>query len=486
MRTWAQLFPGTGDPISGASSDYRRAANVASGLENSTTVVADEFARVRQSGELGELEGQAARQLVTFVTEVHSRLDDVPPLFRSLHDIVDHHATELAALEKRAADALAVANTRWNAVETAEAEQASAQSAVSQIQGQIRSLDWSTDDPEVVEADREEFQRIESTRLTTLGQRNTALTTARGLLDDSLTERNDIAADERTLVEETASALRSIDIGELDDPNAVLDWISDRVDDVAGFVGGIVDSIVGLVEAIMEGDWGAALWHLSDLLEAALTVLAVVALVAAVVFTGGTALAIIGLALGAAKLAIDAVLAGTQTPHPETGETKSWGDVAIDAAFLVVDVALFGAASRGDAVFRVAGDHKRSVVGNIGQLRNPVSGAGNPLHGAARQSTILRSQRELGASGFDFVEGQLINHTKDQISTAVSNRSNDPGVTTDTGAWTSGDMVDFVESSPLAPSLRRHISQQTATVQTLGSSGPSFGQGSATYCLATP
>ena len=33
----------------------------------------------------------------------------------------------------------------------------------------------------------------------------------------------------------------------------------------------------------------------------------------------------------------------------------------------------------------------------------------------------------------------------------------DPGVTTDTGAWTSGDMVGFVESSPLAPDLQRRM-----------------------------
>ncbi|MCB0965475.1 MAG: hypothetical protein KDB37_01455 [Ilumatobacter sp.] len=486
MKTWAQLFPGTGDPISGASADYRRGARVADGVATSTTVVADEFARVRQSGELGELEGQAARQLVTFVTKVHSRLDDVPGVFRTLHDVLDHHATELKALEKRAADALAVANTRWNAVETAESERDSAQSALSLIQGQIRALDWSTEDPEVVDAERTAFERSERTHQTTLGQRNTDLTTARGLLDDSLTERNDIADDEQALVEETARSLRSIEIGELDDPNAVLDWISDRLEDVGGFVNGIVDSIVGLVEAIMEGDWGAMLWHLSDLLEAALTVLAIVALVAAVVFTGGTALAIIGLALGAAKLLIDGVLAHTQTPHPETGETKSWGDVAIDAAFLVVDVALFGVASRGDALFGVVGDHKRSVLGNLRQMQRPVSGAGDALYGAARQSTLLRSQRELSSAAWDFVEGELISGTKDTVATAVRDGWDDPGVTTDTGAWTSGDMVGFVESSPLAPDLQRRISLQTASVGTLGNTGPSFGPGAASYCLATP
>jgi hypothetical protein len=89
----------------------------------------------------------------------------------------------------------------------------------------------------------------------------------------------------------------------------------------------MIDEIVDLVAAALDGDWAAVLWKLREVIDVVLLVIAVVAL-----FTplGPLVLAIaFGLAL--AKLAIDVALYTTKWPNPATGEVVSVTDLAMDA-----------------------------------------------------------------------------------------------------------------------------------------------------------
>lgn len=476
MATWSQMFPGHGDPLDGQSEDYLRAAEVAASLERSTGLINDEFDRVRRSNELGQLQGLAADQLTTLIKDVSEKLEHVPPFFQKLDQIFDHHARSLKELERKTADALARANSRWNEISAAENDEQSARNALNSIDDQIRQLDWSTDEPEIIEARRVEFQRIRSSRQWTLQNRINDTQAARRRLADIGEERRQFELTERALVQRTTEKLKNLDIGELADPNVVAEWIRDRAEDVADFATELVSDYINMYRALLSGDFMDALWYLSDYLEAIMTIVGVIALVAAVFFTGGTALAAVGLMLAATKFAVDCALFSTQHQHPETGRTISGWDLVIDGALLVVSALTLGAASKGhhlgDKLVGIGGEHKRSMVGNIRQSLKPVSHAGQSLHGAARTSTISRSAAEIGGTVIDEVIPEGLDRVGDEVRDGLTNP-----LTTDTDAWIDPSVVDFVD-----PTVRT-LNSQVASIDALELSGPSLEPGSAQYQL---
>lgn len=468
-KSWEQLFPGLTDPVSGSPGSYDTAETEARALHEATQACSDEFARVSGSGSLSEMGGQAADQLITVIKEIDGSFHDVPPVFSTLTSIFDDHGRRLREIRTAAATALAKANTRWDDLDTARADKSTADVALAGIKSQIWNLQTYGDaaDP-TTQQELDELGRQQS-------QHGNAVTTAQGRLttaeDDfnlSRTDHENIRQQERDLIDDSVDRIKQIDLEDLKDPNRVLGFLSDVAEWGANLITDLVMGVVEIVEALAKGDFLDALHHLSDWIDAALMVLAVVGLALAI-FASGGALAPLVLGLVIAKLATDTVLATTQHPHPDTGQPKTWGDVAVDLAVVGLTVATGGIANSGTIGSRMSGMSgaaRRSLLGNASNLRTPLSAAGNPLYGAARASTIVRSQKELTTFAIDQTVGELGNRGLGLIDTSSSTMSN-PDV------FTNPTLVDFARNSPMTSGGRSLIQTQSGAIGNFTVMGPS-------------
>ncbi len=140
-KSWGEIFPGLDEPVQGLVTSYDSAEGECDNLKQAAEVCADEFGRVTSSDSLGELGGLAADQLIALINEVDGAFCDLPPVFSTLASIFDEHEQKLIALREEAASALALANTRWNAVQQANTSRVEANAALSRINSQIRSLE---------------------------------------------------------------------------------------------------------------------------------------------------------------------------------------------------------------------------------------------------------------------------------------------------------------------------------------------------------
>ncbi len=168
---------------------------------------------------------------------------------------------------------------------------------------------------------------------------STAIVDAERELGWSRDAHGALVESEQELVESTASRIKGVDLDDLKDPNRLMQLASGVGGFFTDLAENVVVGVVELVQALANGDFMDAVWRLSELLDAVLDVLTIVAVVVAVVTTGGAlGVVLVGLSLAAmaSKLTADTVLAGTQHPHPDTGQPKTWGQVVVDAALLAV------------------------------------------------------------------------------------------------------------------------------------------------------
>ncbi len=337
---WDEIFPGVDPrPLRGRSYQFSAAATECRNLKESMEFCSTEFRRLTGDDGLRELDSSSTDALAHLVDQLDGSFHDLPPVFASLASAFSHHHTRLSDLETEAAAALARANTRWRALQTARDDFAEADGALTAINAQIASLQGATD--EASAAQLEELQGQLPALQSARGGKSSAVTDAEGDLDDSRTEYRAFATAESELVGETRQAIKDIDLKDLEDPG----WLEDKLRDIGEFFTDIADNLAKAFEALINGEFLDALHHLSDALNGILMALAVIVIAVVVVIavfaTGGAALALlaaIATGLAVLKLGIDAILAGTAHPHPETGQPKTWGEVLIDFALLVVPI----------------------------------------------------------------------------------------------------------------------------------------------------
>lgn len=474
-KTWGEIFPGLSEPVQGTVASYQAAESECDELTVVAEACADEFERVSSSDSIGELGGQAADQLITLITTVDGSFQDVPPVFTTLVAIFDTHAQDLSALRQEAVTALALANTRWSASRHAEDASVNANDALRRINNQIRSLERTAGDDLTLQTQLDDLYGNRAWHQTDVSSCSTAVADAGLELGWSRTAHASLVAAELALVEHTVSCLQGVDLDDLSDPSL----LGQFVDNVGGFIidlaKNIVVGIAQFVEAIVTGDWIGALWRLSDLLECVLEVGAVVALVVAVVASGGllAALVSVGLALMTVKLVVDVLLTGCQRPHPDTGRPMTWQELAVESAGYAFAVSTAGASGIGakvvrpNASFPAAG---RTFATNLRNVLAPSARSGQRLHGAAGAPIIEGSGRHVVEFAIDEV---IIPQTQRQVESTLTALAHAERLTTKPSAWANPALLAFMRDSPMTRSGLARIDATARVVRSFSISGPS-------------
>lgn len=500
---WSEILPGCDDPVKGSPCTYFSAAYEAEDLKTSITTVADEFERVTSSDQLGAMKGQAARQLFTLMGEIDSSVTDVPPLIADLEQVFRDHERRLTALQESAASALARAQWHWDEAESARSDRSDAQGEVARLNQQIRQLESANVDG----SQDDQIEIAEINRISANGRlrsASTRLNDAEVGLTISRREHEGLASDYRQLVSDTSTSIRDLDLGGLQDPNAILAFLAGVGSFVWDWTGGLivelVEGIVELVAAALSGDWGRMLWALSDLIGTVLKIAMVISIAAMVIGTGGAGLpALLAIAApiattvtaigSAAKLVVTTALFATQSPHPETGRTVTGADLFVDGVF----AATGGLGLRVSSFVRApaAGSQAagRGAVRNfIDMMRpNPTSmRTGAELFGAAATSSIDAAARQVTATALtvplSYLSNELKQGSKDGLNT-IPFFDGGP-LTTNSDAWTADGMAGFAAGANFTDSAVDHIETGTASVNSFANSGPSSSSGAPNYCLA--
>lgn len=403
--SWGLVFPGFVSPICGDVGSYTAAATACVTLESATEAAASEFHRVGNSEWLAVLAGAAANQLITVVGNIDGSFARVPPVFRSLADVFTKHAQQLEALRVRSAQALAVAHTRWNTLAEAQTSHSEATAAVAAIGRQISALESQAgSDPLLADLlaskydDRHWLREVSARRQGAFAQAEVELAWS---CDDHTT----LVEAEQTIIDVTVQRVRDIHLGDLEDPNAFMAAVSAVASGTWNLVTDVLDSAAALANAVVEGDFMAAIWHLSEYLDAALTLLTVVVVGLLVVgsiccpalltITPLLLAAVSGMAAG--KAGLDFVIYGTQVPHPETGRPMSAVEVLTSVGSGSLGSATGRAASR--VLVTLPRFGSRSVARQIASIRSlPASGPSSSLAAAAADARLANSSSRLGTN----------------------------------------------------------------------------------------
>jgi hypothetical protein len=485
-KTWGEIFPGLGEPVQASVASYRAAEGECDDFRVMAEVCAEEFDRVRSSEALGELGGRAADQLITLITAVDGSFQHLPPVFASLVDIFDKHAQQLSALRREAAAALALANTRWQALEHSASASATANDALRRINNQIRSLERTVGaDPHVQVQldnlyDRGEWHQAD------VASCSTAVARAELELGWSRSAHATLVAVEHDLVEDTVSRLAGVDLDDLQDPSRLGQIVSNVGEYLTGLATDIVVGVVQLAEALVTEDWAGVLWRLSDLLGAVLEVVALVALVVAVIASGGLLLAVasVGLALMTAKLVVDLLLVGSQLPHPDTGQALTLQQFAVEAAVYVFAVATAGASGIGGRVLGQRAPSPAAMRSFAANLRTVLAPAATPsgarLVGATAAPSVEASGRHVVELAIDEV---IVPQTQDQVESVVNGFTGTKRLTTDPSAWATPTILEFMRDSPITRDALQRINAAACAVMQLAITGPSFRPGAPVFQL---
>jgi hypothetical protein len=473
--TWTDLFPGLdGDPVRGRPYEYADAYRAAGDLVSATRDVAAEFERVRGSDQLGEMGGATADQLVTLVQEIDGSFGEVPGVFTEVERTLRTHHDRLRELRTEAIGALDTARARWREVESTRETERTELGILFSINSQIDALRTSCATPE----DEDRLEQLEWTR-TDCTHSQTAASNARRDAEDSFDGSRDewhrLREREDELIDETARTLRDLDLGDLKDPNRLLELVSDVGSWAWETLESLAVSFHKMIVALAEGRFLDALHHLSDYLEAAITIIGVVSLAILVFASGGTLLLVLGavaLGLGAAKLAADAVLAHTQHPHPETGQPKTWGEVAVDAVTLAVSAALLGAGAAGKAslgetitglrTLPSGSTYQTGLAQNLIRRVNPAwLYRSSTMSPAVQQLVRTRAQQEVIARTIDDI---VVAQTLDRSSKAVQDQFAPPELSSDVGGWADPVLRDHIADSPATRAGLRAVDAQQQSI----------------------
>ncbi len=475
-KTWGEVFPGLIEPVQGTVASYQAAESECDELNVAAEACADEFDRVRSSDSIGELGGQAADQLITLVSAVDGAFHEVPPVFTTLVAIFDNHAQELSALRQEAVAALALANTRWNALRHAETARATAEDALRRINHQIRTLERTATEDPVLQTQLDDLYGNRAWHQTDVSSCSTAVADADVELGWSRDAHASLVAAECALVEHTVSCLEGIDLHDLSDPSLLGQFVNDVGGFITDFAKNIVVGVAQLVEALVTSDWVGVLWRLSDLLESVLEVVAVVALVVAIVASGGllAALVSVGLALMTVKLAVDVVLTGCQRPHPDTGRPMTWQEVAVESGGYLFAVTTAGASGVGAKVLQSNASSPAAGRTLFTNLRSVLSSTstrnGQRLHGSVVAPAVEGSGRHVVEFAIDEV---IVPQTQRQVESTLTDLAQADRLTTEPGAWVNPALVRFMRDSPMTRSGLARIDAAARLVRLFSASGPS-------------
>ena len=400
---------GVGEPVVGEVSDYEFASGELESLRSAAESVRDQFGRISADG-VGECRGQAAEQLAELIGGVDGALRDLPVVVGDVAGIFSRHGHRLEDLKRRADEALARAEARWNELQRARAAHGRADRRLDYLRGQLQSLDFSAVSVDAAAAQQAHLAARVSAQSSRVQACERAVEAAGYELELSEAEHGRLQDEEQGLVGATVAALGGVDLRSLQNPgwlDKVGGWVADAFGGVLRWAADGVGDLANMVGAILDGDFGAALWYLRDFLDKFTLVLVAVAVVTILVISGGLAIpgliafALVGASVAQAASSFSLFLMGT--PHPETGERIGLFDLALDFIAVVPTAKSFKAiqaiTSRLKALPKgtFAVDRPfRPILVNLWLLRRARTGASG-LHGPALDSHVRRITIELKA-----------------------------------------------------------------------------------------
>ena len=387
MTTWTDIYPDVdGPPVVGQPSQFRAVASSFTSMHDDAVDIIDEFKRIMGEGDFDEIQGEVAGPFRTFVEEVSDRLQSLPDVSSSAAGVFTRHACTLDDYRTAADTALAKAITKWGERKTVAGQLASAETAETkakqEVDGAPPDADPGSTKP-LQDAADDATQHVGDLKGKLAGI-DQELRTLRGTWTK-------LHGDEHDLSQDTKKALDDIDLHSLENPgwfDSIVEGAFEVLKWAYEFSG--LEDLVGLIEAIAEGDWAAILWRLRDLLDKVFVILCVVALVCC------PALLLVALVvIAVVKLAIDVALYASNTADPKTGRRIS----AMDLAFDLFDAVTAGRAAQlreGAVLARqtkmVNGAMEYSQrAGRSAALRGTIDGAtAYTKKGVASQQILLR------------------------------------------------------------------------------------------------
>lgn len=365
--SWSEITP-NGDPVRGDIGAFEGAERSWREARTRTSTVRDDFKRIVNGEDAVGLEGKGAEAFRTIVEESQHVLNDVPEQLLVLEGIIARHAQRLRELKRAADEALNRAAVAKANLDHWQRKYDQSNQRVTSLQAQINSLRFATDDPSV-----QRRTTLEGQISREKGTRNTAsnmVQTNQSSLNSEIQKWSQLREGEDDLNRDTAWGLDNVALLKLRDPSAiekfvkdVFDGIKDGIIDAATFAWDVAANAAAFLDAVGDGDWEQALWHLRVGLDQLTTILEVVgaavliglAIAGAPLTGGGSILAaaavfgLIGAVLGAAKFGVGAHLhaTGSQYDGPnaaglEYGDTVGAAELTVEGGFLALDIVTLG------------------------------------------------------------------------------------------------------------------------------------------------
>ena len=357
MSGWSTILA-YGPPVVGEPADYLVAAERCQHLRQTAEQVVAAFCQVTYCGDY--LQGKAADALRDVVADVDDSLKYLPIVLLDVTRVLRDHEADLELLRQSTQRALARAKVRWNTLQEAERTVDNERRELSSLESarnntpsipenepyiaQLNSLIAS----QVSHLHKSQLRRDDAMAAIcvnmTLGKHPENCSGASDAPNVSLNstscyEHMSLRNQERILVGRTVRRLEDVDLRGIRDPNwleRVASWMADRVSGIGEWLADFVDDLGKSIVHALAGEWGKALHYLRDVLEKAIVILTVAALVVGTIFTGGAVLAGVAMALAGLRLGISYGLGLMQTPHPETDQPISPLEWLVDAGLVFI------------------------------------------------------------------------------------------------------------------------------------------------------
>ena len=259
-----------GPPVRGDPNVFQDLASAYANL-NGAIQDLDERLRSVRFGTTSDFRGAAADAFAMHIARLSEPLSILPATALDLSSIFQHHQLELKRLQQQASSAFARAQTLWTDKQDAESDKTRHSRRLASISSQLDCLDASEEyRRDSLLADQE----YNTTELNdAIGRQRAADSALEGVVDDW----HDVRERETVLNEQSASRIRHLELGALSDPGF---W-----ERVAEFFDNIIEWRGAFVDYLFSMDF---LEDIYNSLGVILIVLSVVAIVALVVFSGGT------------------------------------------------------------------------------------------------------------------------------------------------------------------------------------------------------
>jgi len=366
-HTW-QLIGYREGPVVGNPQQFERAADRFDTIRDTFRDVEVRFREILVERQY--FVGETAAAIRDQLRGVQVYVDDVPRIATRVSTIFNDHTRELRYLQQQVSNAAARAKVRWDAHRSAERDYSHHSRHLERIQHQINSLPCGG----LASYERSRLEALENDARWDLKQAQQDCHRAERRLDDSRAEWKELRGREEDLNEHSARQLTSIQLGDMADPNTILQIFLNAAHKVLTMIAELRHKLAEYLEMIATI---ALIFIVAAALIAALFVPGGLLAVLPMIVTALKMYTFLTIGTGASKVFYGFMLVATGK--------KSWKDQLIDSGFLVLDLLTF---KIGGTVARVARNVAGGALGGASRVlqtgANALRQVGDDLLNAAR------------------------------------------------------------------------------------------------------